>query len=102
MAGRSTRARQGAVEREAEQQRTERRVTERRAEPHWLEQGHELLGRRVRRYTGGERVAQGKIVSWLPAGRDAAQFPLLFRIIQDQSSLPEEVGDPLWLPIYNV
>ena len=42
---------------------SERQLLERRAERNWRQEGHELLGQRVRRYLGGGRVAHGRITS---------------------------------------
>lgn len=70
---------------------SERQIMERLEEKNWRAEGHELIGQRVRRYLGGERVANGQIVEWLPAGRDPEQMPLLFRIQHDKTRSKEDV-----------
>lgn len=72
---------------------SERQIMERLEEKNWRTEGHELIGQRVRRYLGGDRVANGHIVQWLPAGRDSVQMPLLFRIQHDRTRSKEDVSE---------
>eukprot|EP01043_Picozoa_sp_COSAG02_P025921 COSAG02_NODE_1477_length_12419_cov_15.891396_4_plen_206_part_00 len=72
---------------------SERQIMERLEEKNWHTEGHELIGQRVRRYLGGDRVANGRIVQWLPAGRDPLQMPLLFRIQHDRTRSREDVSE---------
>ncbi len=72
---------------------SERQIMERLEEKNWRTEGHELIGQRVRRYLGGDRVANGRIVQWLPAGRDPVQMPLLFRIQHDRTRSKEDVSE---------
>lgn len=72
---------------------SERQIMERLEEKNWRTDGHELIGQRVRRYLGGDRVANGRIVQWLPAGRDPLQMPLLFRIQHDRTRSKEDVSE---------
>ena len=52
---------------------SERQIMDRLAEKNWRDEGHPLVGQRVRRFLGGDRAANGRIIQWLPAGR---YFPL--------------------------
>lgn len=72
---------------------SERQIIERLDEKNWQAEGHELIGKRVRRYLGGDRVANGKILQWLPAGRDPEQMPVLFRVQHDKTRSKEELGE---------
>lgn len=84
----SSRSRQSVMPRVSERQ-----IMERLEEKNWRTDGHELIGQRVRRYLGGDRVANGRIVQWLPAGRDPLQMPLLFRIQHDRTRSKEDVSE---------
>jgi hypothetical protein len=72
---------------------SERQIIERLDEKNWQAEGHELIGQRVRRYLGGDRVANGMVVQWLPAGRDPEQMPVLFRVQHDKTRSKEELGE---------
>jgi hypothetical protein len=72
---------------------SERQIIERLDEKNWRSEGHELIDQRVRRYLRGDRVANGSIVQWLPAGRDPEQMPVLFRVQHDKTRSKEELGE---------
>ena len=91
---------------------------DRLAEKNWRDEGHPLVGQRVRRFLGGDRAANGRIIQWLPAGRyfplrprlstfvnlarfilfvsfrsDEEQMPALFRIRHDLTRSQEDVSE---------
>ena len=72
---------------------SERQIIERLDETNWQAEGHELIGQRVRRHLGGDRVANGMVAQWLPAGRDPEQMPVLFRVQHDKTRSKEELGE---------
>ena len=54
----------------------------------WQTDGHEFVGKRVRRFFG-PKIADGIIISWLPAGEDPEEDPALFRMKHDDEDMEE-------------
>ena len=60
---------------------SERQIMDRLAEKNWRDEGHPLVGQRVRRFLGGDRAANGRIIQWLPAGRYFPSVLLGFQLL---------------------
>ena len=47
----------------------------------WLTQGHEWIGKQVRRDYGDEGFNNGKITKWVQAGKDPKKDPALWHVV---------------------